>query len=91
MEHPFLSPSRQGEGSRIRGTLYTAYLVDDVVRIIGYFIAAPRDMSVGTNQDEVAFVACADFFIVNSNRLKRNSGSLRGISEAGRGALCETE
>ena len=68
-----------------------AHFVDYLTRTVRYCIAAPGDMSVRADQDEVAFVDFAYLFIVHSNHLERNSGSLRGIRETGRGALCESD
>ena len=50
-----------------------ANLVDDLLCIIGYFIPAPSDVSVGANQDEVAFVNFVHVPIVDCDHLKWNS------------------
>jgi hypothetical protein len=84
----------ESEPMRGRETLSSycaADLVDDLLRVTGYFIPAPGDMAVRADQDEVPFVDFSHLFIINSSYLERNSGSLRGIREAGREALCESE
>src|SRR5215471_6175263 len=70
---------------------HTAYSIDNCASIIGYFIPAPSDVSVGANQDEVAFVNFVHVPIVDCDHLKWNSCSLRRLRETGYRAVAKSE